>query len=96
MALALLIGLAVYLTLPSLVALARQHPERRLIDRLSPLCLLSFILWLVLVAWAFTGQRNDAIIARYVSTLRQNNRLPLVITLLVLFGLAGSLLPLLR
>lgn len=94
--LTLLLGLAIYIAIPSLVALARQHPERRLIYKLSPLCLLSVILWLVLVAWAFTGQRNDAIISRYVSKLRGNNRLPLAITLLVLFGLAGSLLPLTR
>jgi hypothetical protein len=92
----LLLGLAIYIAAPALVALARRHPERSLIYKLSPLCLLSFILWLVLVAWAFTGQRNDAIISRYVSKLRGNNRLPLVITLLVLFGLAGSLLPLMR
>lgn len=93
---ALLLGLVIYITVPALVALARQHPERKLIYKLSPLCLLSFILWLVLVAWAFTGQRNDAVISRYVSKLRANNRLPLVITLLVIFGLAGSLLPLMR
>jgi hypothetical protein len=93
---ALLLGLVIFVGIPPLVALARQHPERSLIYKLSPLCLLSFILWLVLVVWAFTGQRNDAIISRYVSKLRGNSRLPLVITLLVLFGLAGSVLPLMR
>ncbi|KQN05262.1 hypothetical protein ASE85_20365 [Sphingobium sp. Leaf26] len=93
---ALLLGLVIYIAIPPLVAFTRQHPERRLIYKLSPLCLLSLILWLVLVAWAFTGQRNDAIISRYVSKLRGDNRLPLAITLLVLLGLAGSLLPLMR
>jgi amino acid transporter len=93
---ALAVGLTAYIAVPSLMALVRQHPERRLIYKLSPLSLLSFMLWLVLVVWAFTGQRDDAIISRYVSKLRSNNRLPIAITLLVLFGLAGSLLPLLR
>jgi hypothetical protein len=67
-----------------------------LIYKLSPLSLFSFVLWLVLVAWAFTGKRDDAIISRYVARLQENNRLPIVITLLVLFGLAGGLLPLMR
>lgn len=93
---ALLLGLVIYIAIPPLVAFARHHPERSLIYKLSPLCLLSLILWLVLVVWAFTGQRNDAIISRYVSKLRGDNRLPLAVTLLVLFGLAGSLLPLMR
>lgn len=92
----LLLGLVIYIAIPPLVALARKHPERSLICKLSPLCLLSFILWLVLIAWAFTGQRNDAAISRYVLKLRGNNRLPLAITLLVLFGLIVSLLPLMH
>jgi hypothetical protein len=47
-----------------------------------------------LVAWAFTGQRNDAVTSRFMAKLRGTNRLPFAITLLVLLGLAGSLLPL--
>jgi amino acid transporter len=93
---ALLLALAIYLAAPAFIALARQHPDRRLIYKLSPLSLLSFILWLVLLAWAFTGKRDDAILSRYVSKLRRNNRLPLAISLLVFFGLAGNLLPLMR
>ena len=93
---ALLAVLVTYLAAPALIALAQQHPERRLIYKLSPLTLLSFILWLVLLAWASTGRRDEAIISRYVARLRGNNQLPLVITLLVLLGLTGSLLPLIR
>lgn len=93
---ALLLGLVIYIVMPPLVALARQHPDRSLIYKLSPLCLLSFILWLAIIIWALTGHRNDAIISRYISKLRGNNRFPLAVTLLVLFGLAGSLLPLMR
>jgi hypothetical protein len=92
----LLLGLVILTAIPPIVALARQHPERQLIYKLSPLSLFSFVLWLVLVAWAFTGKRDDAIISRYVARLQENNRLPIVITLLVLFGLAGGLLPLMR
>lgn len=88
--LALLAGLGAYLAAPALIALIRRHPERRLICKLSPLTLMSFILWIVLIAWAVTGRRDDALISRYVATLRGSNRLPLAITLLVLAGIAGS------
>jgi hypothetical protein len=94
--LSLLAGLVVYGGAPGFIALVRRHPERRLIYTLCPLTLLSFILWMVLLAWAFTGRRDDAIISRYVAKLRGDNRLPLAITLLVLAGFAGSLLTLLR
>jgi hypothetical protein len=57
---------------------------------------LSFLLWLALLAWALTGQRDDALISRYVAKLRGSNRLPMAIALLVFAGLAGSLVPLLR
>lgn len=93
---ALMLGLGAYIAVPSLAALVRHHPERRLIYKLSPLCMLSVILWLALVAWAFTGQRNDAVTSRFMAKLRGTNRLPFAITLLVLLGLAGSLLPLMR
>jgi amino acid transporter len=93
---ALLLGLAAYLAAPALIALVRRHPERGLIYRLSPLSLLSVILWFALIAWALTGQRDDAVIARLVARLRRTNRLPLAIGLLIILGVAGSLLPMLR
>lgn len=95
-AIALVVGLLLFLAAPAAIALIRQHPERRLIYRLTPLSLLSFMLWLFLLAWAFTGHRDDALLSRYVTRLRGNNRLPLAIGVLVLLGLAGGLLPLLR
>jgi small-conductance mechanosensitive channel len=94
-AMALLLGLAAFIALPAILATVRQHPERGLIYKLTPLAIFSFILWLVLVAWAFTGKRNDAVLSRYVTRLRDNNRLPLVVVLLVVSGLAASLVPLL-
>jgi len=92
----LLAALVIVLGAPAFIALVKRHPERRLIYQLTPLTLLSFTLWAVLLAWAFTGNRDDAIISRWVMKLRANNRLPLAITLLVLAGLAGSLITLLR
>jgi len=47
-----------------------------------------------LVAWAFTGRRDDALVSRYVARLGGDNRLPVAITARVVTGLAGSLLPL--
>ena len=86
----------VYLAIPAVIALLRRHPERRLIYKLIPLTLLSFLLWFGLIAWAFTGQQDNALISRYVAKLRENNRLPWLIAALVVLGLAGSLFTLLR
>ncbi len=93
---ALLLGLTAYIGAPAGIAFLRRHPESSLIYKLSPLSLLSFLLWLVLIAWAFTGQKDEAVISRYIARLRGKKRLPLAITLLVVLGLGGSLLPLLR
>lgn len=95
-AIVLLVALLFYLAAPALAAFFTRHPERRLIYRLAPLALLSFLLWLALLAWALTGQRDDALISRYVAKLRGSNRLPMAIALLVFAGLAGSLVPLLH
>lgn len=67
--LALGIGILVALVLnflPSMVAYARRHPDRKLLARLNILSLLSFLLWLALLGWAVGGTRNDALINRYV------------------------------
>jgi hypothetical protein len=52
--------------LPSMVAYARRHPDRKLLAGLNILSLLSFLLWLALLGWAVGGTRNDALINRYV------------------------------
>lgn len=88
----ILATLALFVAVPMLIAGFKRHPERKLIYKLAPLTLLSFLLWFALVAWAFSGQRDDAVISKYVAKLRANNRLPILIMLLVLVGLAGSLL----
>ncbi|MEZ0241919.1 MAG: hypothetical protein ACAH11_00980 [Sphingomonas sp.] len=91
-----LIFIAAFAAAPALVAWVRKHPERKLIYKLSPLTLFSFLLWFALIAWAASGQRDDAVISKYVAKLRANNRLPLLIALLVALGLAGSLFMALR
>jgi len=88
--------LALFVAVPMLIALIKQHPERKLIYKLAPLTLLSFLLWFALIAWAFSGQRDDAVISKYVAKLRANNRLPILIAVLVLAGLAGSTFMMLR
>lgn len=94
--LALMAGVSAFIAAPAVIALVRKHPERRLIYKLSPLALLSFVLWFFLLAWACTGTRNDAVISRYVMKLRDNRHLPLAIASLVVLGLIGSLAALLR
>ena len=85
-----------FITAPAIIAWLRKHPDRHLIYKLTPLALLSFLLWLALIAWAVSDKRDDAVIQKYVAKLRANNRLPIVIGLLVVAGLAGSLFMWLR
>ncbi|MES2441922.1 MAG: hypothetical protein V4574_03765 [Pseudomonadota bacterium] len=92
----LLIVMAAFIATPALIAWLRKHPDRKLIYKLSPLALLSFLLWFALIAWAASDQRDDAVIQKYVAKLRSNNRLPILIALLVLAGLVGSLVMWLR
>ena len=87
---ALLAVLALFLAAPAIIARFRRHPDRKLIYKLSPLSFFSFLLWFALIAWAASDQRDDAVISKYVAKLRANNRLPILIGLLVLAGLAGS------
>lgn len=92
----ILLVLAIYVAVPPLIALVRRHPERRLIYKLSPLALLSFILWGALLLWAASDRRDDAVISKYVAKLRGSNRLPLVVGLLVAVGVVGGAVTLLR
>jgi hypothetical protein len=88
--------LAVYLAVPPLVAAFRRHPERKTIYKLTPLTLLSFLLWVALIAWAGSKQHDDALIQKYVRKLRDRNLLPWVIGSLVALGVVGSLATMLR
>lgn len=81
--LALAIGTLVALALnflPSAIAYARRHPDRALLARINILSILSFLLWLALMAWALGGTRNDAVINRFVHNKAQR---PLLIGILV-------------
>ena len=83
--------MAVFMAIPAIIAMIKQHPERALIYKLSPLTILSFLLWFGLIAWAATGKSENAVVARYVAELRENNLLPLVVVLLVGAGLIGGI-----
>lgn len=73
--------------LPAAIAFARRHPDRALIGKLNVLSLLSFLLWLALMAWVLGGARNDAVINRFVHSRAQR---PLLIGLLVLLVGGGA------
>lgn len=91
--LALGIGLAVALLLnfiPTIIAYARQHPERQLIGRLNILSVFSFLLWFALMAWAIGGQRNDSIINRFVANTQNRGRLIAIVVGLVSIGIATT------
>ena len=88
--LAIGIGITVGILLnfvPTAIAYGRQHPERRLIGRLNILAVVSFLLWLALLAWAVGGKRDDSVIGRFVGNEGQRGRLLAVVGILVALGL---------
>lgn len=86
--LALTTGFLLFIFAPTVIAYAMRHPERKRIAALNPLALLSFLLWGALIAWAVGGKRDDSVIAQFVE--KQRRHLPLVVTALVVFGVAGG------
>ncbi|QQV76341.1 superinfection immunity protein [Sphingomonas aliaeris] len=91
---ALVVFVLAIVGLPAAVAMIRNHPERRLIYKLTPLTALSFILWGVLLAWAITGIRDDAVMSRLFARARRSRYLPTMIGGLVLVGMVGTALTL--
>lgn len=91
---ALVVVVLAIVGLPAVVAAIRNHPERRLIYKLTPLAALSFILWGVLLAWAITGVRDDAVMSRLFNRARRSRYLPAMIGGLVLVGMVGTALTL--
>jgi hypothetical protein len=75
---------------PTMIAFARRHPERRLIGQLNIVSLLSFLLWVALLAWAIGGRRNDSVIGRFVGTPGQRKRLAGLVAVLVTVGVATT------
>lgn len=90
------LALLIFLVLPAIIALVRRHPGRKLIVQLTPLTLVSFLLWVALLVWAVSDKRNDAVLSRYVTRLRGSWRFPAAIGVLVLLGLVGITIPLVR
>jgi hypothetical protein len=87
------IGIAAALVfnfVPTLVAFARRHPERRLIGQLNILSILSFLLWMALIAWAAGGKRNDSVINRFIGQPGQRGRLVAIVATLVGLGVATT------
>jgi hypothetical protein len=76
--------------IPTAIAFARRHPERRLIGQLNILSILSFLLWMALIAWAAGGARNDSVIARFVGKPGQRQRLVAAVLILVGAGVASA------
>lgn len=89
-------GFALFLATPTIIAFARQHPERRTIARLSVFGLFSFVLWTALLVWAASDKRDDGVIAKYVARLRQRRLLPRIVGGPVIVGAIGSAITLLR
>lgn len=91
----LVFGIAVLVALtinflPTMLAFARRHPERRLIGQINILSLFSFLLWFALFAWAAGGARDDSVIARFVGQPGQRQRLVALVVVLVGAGVATT------
>jgi hypothetical protein len=85
----LLAGLAMNF-IPTMIAYARQHPERRLIGQLNVLSIFSFLLWMALIAWAAGGARDDSVIAKFVGEPGRRQKLVGLVVVLVGLGLAST------
>ena len=85
-----------FVAAPALIARVRNHPDRQLIYKLSPLTFFSFVLWGALIVWAASDQRDDAVISKYVAKLREGNRLPATVAALVVIGALGGVIVMLR
>lgn len=85
----LLAGMAMNF-IPTMIAYARRHPERRLIGQLNVLSILSFLLWMALIAWAAGGARDDSVIAKFVGAPGQRKRLGWLVVGLVGLGVAST------
>lgn len=83
-------AVALILCVPALIAFARRHPDRKLIARLSPLTLVSFVLWVALLVWAVSDKRDDAIISRYIARLRGGRQFPMAIGFLLVAGVVST------
>jgi uncharacterized protein with PQ loop repeat len=89
------LGLVVILVLifnflPAAIAIARNHPEKRLIARLNILSLLSFLLWFALLVWAVGGKRDDGVINQFVSRTENRGVLIAIVATLVGIGVATT------
>lgn len=87
------IALTVIATLtfiPTLIAFARRHPERRLLAKLNILSLLSFLLWFAMLVWAVGGARNDSVINRFVGDTGNRAKLLEIAGDLVLVGIGST------
>jgi hypothetical protein len=97
--LALGIALLVVATLnfvPTMIAFARQHPERALLAKLNVLSLLSFLLWFALLVWAIGGARDNSVIDRFIGQAGNRGRLVTIVALLVLVGVGSTAYALMR
>ena len=65
-------------------------PERRLIGQLNVLSILSFLLWLALIAWAAGGARDDSVIAKFVGEPGRRQKLVGLVVVLVGLGVAST------
>lgn len=93
---ALVVGFFAFNFIPTAIAYARRHPERRLLARLNILSTLSLLLWFALLAWALGGERNDSVIGKFVGGADGRRRLIALVVVLVGGGVLVSTVGLMR
>ncbi len=90
LAAAVIAGVLVFNFVPTLIAYATRHPERRLLASLNVASLLSLLLWLALLAWAVGGKRDDSVIGRFAGDPANRRRLLIGAATLIGLGVAST------
>ncbi len=83
--------LVVFNFLPAVIAYAQRHPRRHTLAALNVVSLFSFALWLVLMAWAVGGRRDDSRVAMFLSKRQNQLMLGVSIGLMVVFSFGTTL-----
>jgi hypothetical protein len=61
---------AAFLTLPTIIALARRNKDVILIASVNIIFIYAFEVWVPLMIWAFSGNRNEGLIDRIQGSRR--------------------------
>lgn len=83
--------LVVFNFLPTVIAYAQMHPRRSRLAALNVVSLFSFALWVVLMAWAIGGRKDDSRVAMFLGKRQNQLMLGVSIGLMAVFSFGSTL-----